>query len=59
MVTHNLREALMLADRIVVLSARPGQVVGVYEIALARQHRDPLAIGTLARSFQERFTQAL
>jgi NitT/TauT family transport system ATP-binding protein len=33
-VTHDLAEAIVLAQRVVVLSRRPGVVKGVYEIAL-------------------------
>ncbi|MBL8573373.1 MAG: ATP-binding cassette domain-containing protein [Hyphomicrobiaceae bacterium] len=40
MVTHDIREALALADRIVVMSARPGRVVGEMAIDVARAARD-------------------
>jgi ABC-type nitrate/sulfonate/bicarbonate transport system ATPase subunit len=36
MVTHDVEEAILLADRVVVLSARPGRVVDELEIALDR-----------------------
>src|SRR5438094_2849525 len=40
-VTHNLEEAVRLADRIVVLSRRPGRIREVVTIALARgEHGD-------------------
>ena len=38
-VTHNLEEAVRLADRIVVLSRRPGRVREVVPIAMTRAER--------------------
>jgi NitT/TauT family transport system ATP-binding protein len=36
MVTHNVEEAALLADRVVVLSSRPGRVIEVVGVPLAR-----------------------
>ena len=55
MVTHNLREALMLSDRIIVLSPRPAHVLGVFDVRLPRQYRNPQAMSDLLRSFNEKF----
>ncbi|NRP69541.1 Aliphatic sulfonates import ATP-binding protein SsuB [Ensifer psoraleae] len=55
MVTHNLREALLLADRIIVLSPRPAQVLGIYDVALSRQLRDAPALDDLVLDFHRRF----
>jgi len=55
MVTHNLREALLLADRIIVLSPRPAHVLGIFDVGLARQSRNAQVIDGLASEFQARF----
>jgi ABC-type nitrate/sulfonate/bicarbonate transport system ATPase subunit len=48
-ITHDVREAILLSDRIYVLSARPARVLRVAEVPLARprqmeQLSDPLAV---------------
>ncbi len=39
MVTHNIREALQLADKLIVLSSRPARVVGVERLPWPRPER--------------------
>jgi NitT/TauT family transport system ATP-binding protein len=59
MVTHNLREALTLSDRIIVLSSRPAHMLGVFDVSVARQHRTPPVMNDLMSSFQQKFAGAL
>ena len=55
MVTHNLREAVRLADRIVFLTERPASVAGVAEVELPRDGRDPEAVSGFAAELARRF----
>jgi NitT/TauT family transport system ATP-binding protein len=53
-VTHNIQEAVFMADRVVVLSRRPGQVLDIARIDLARprteaQQADPAFIRAVDR----------
>jgi NitT/TauT family transport system ATP-binding protein len=48
-VTHNVREAARLADRIVVMSPRPGRVTAQFDVAIERPRRiDSVDVATLA-----------
>jgi NitT/TauT family transport system ATP-binding protein len=58
MVTHNLREALSLADRIIVLSARPAHVAGEFGVDVPRQARDMARLDALVLAFKQRFPDA-
>jgi NitT/TauT family transport system ATP-binding protein len=59
MVTHNLQEALLLADRIIVLSPRPAHVRGVFDVEIARAARDPGEIAALTQRFRRQFSDAI
>ena len=55
MVTHNVREAVRLADRLVILSPRPAHVVGVVDLPLPRDERRGMKLDALLQELAERF----
>ena len=56
LVTHNVREAVSLADRIVLLSPRPGRVVGTCDLPA---ERDPAAVERIVADLARRFPGAV
>ena len=53
-VTHNVREAVRLADRVVLLSSRPGRIAAQYEVGFDRPRRiESPDVSTLAGSITE------
>lgn len=53
-ITHDVREAILLSDRIYVLSARPAQVLRVVEVNLPRPRRqENLALAEAVQLEQE------
>ena len=54
-VTHNVREAVRLGDRVVLLSSRPGRVVAEFPIDLPRPRQgDSVAVAELTAGITER-----
>ncbi len=59
-VTHNVREAARLGDRVVVLSSRPGRVIAQYEVPQTGPRRiDSVAVAELASTVTDRLREEI
>jgi NitT/TauT family transport system ATP-binding protein len=58
-VTHSIPEAILLADRVVVMTPRPGRVVKVLEIALARPRRMDMEFTPEFREYADQVREAI
>jgi NitT/TauT family transport system ATP-binding protein len=57
-VTHNVREAVRLGDRVILLSSRPGRVAAEYEIEIPRPRRiDSPEVAALAAEITDRLKE--
>ncbi len=59
MVTHNLREAVTLADRLVLMAGQPARIVGEEEIDLARGARDRDAVEARLNRIMQRHPETV
>ena len=54
-VTHNVREAVRLGDRVVLLASRPGRVAEIFPVEIPRPRRiDSAEVATLAAAITDR-----
>jgi len=59
-VTHNVREAVRLGDRVVVLSSRPGRVIAEFDVPIARPRRiDSAPVAELAAQVTDRLREEM
>ncbi|HVT70252.1 MAG TPA: ABC transporter ATP-binding protein, partial [Trebonia sp.] len=57
-VTHNVREAVRLGDRVVLLSSRPGRVIEEYPVPIGRPRRiDSAPVAELSAAITDRLRQ--
>lgn len=57
-VTHNVREAVRLGDRVVLLASRPGRVAEIFDVEIPRPRRiDSTDVATLAATITDRLHQ--
>jgi len=59
-VTHNVREAVRLGDRVIVLSSRPGRVIAEYDVPIERPRRiDSAPVAELAAKVTDRLREEM
>jgi NitT/TauT family transport system ATP-binding protein len=57
-VTHNVREAVRLGDRVVLLSSRPGRIIADYKVPIDRPRRiDSAPVAELAGTITDRLRE--
>jgi NitT/TauT family transport system ATP-binding protein len=57
-VTHNVREAVRLGDRVVLLASRPGRVAEIYPVSIPRPRRlDSAEVAVLAAEATDRLRE--
>jgi NitT/TauT family transport system ATP-binding protein len=59
-VTHNVREAVRLGDRVVVLSSRPGRVIDEFAVPIEHPRRiDSAPVAELAGRITDRLREEM
>jgi NitT/TauT family transport system ATP-binding protein len=59
-VTHNVREAVRLGDRVIVLSSRPGRVIASCDVPIQRPRRiDSAPVAELAAQITDRLREEM
>ncbi len=59
LVTHNIREALMLADQLVLLAPSPGRVIGSVSLDTPQAERDTAFIEATRMNLMEEYPQTI
>src|SRR5262249_58343962 len=52
-VTHNITEAILLADRVVAMSRRPGRIANTVDVALPRPRTIDMEFSPLFKSYSD------
>ncbi|MFI1459177.1 ABC transporter ATP-binding protein [Nocardia carnea] len=58
-ITHSIQESILLSDRVLVMSARPGRFIDEIEIDLARPRSEDVLTSSAATSLHERIWSSL
>jgi NitT/TauT family transport system ATP-binding protein len=58
-VTHNITEAILLADRVVAMTPRPGQIARVVDIELARPRTIDMEFTKTFQSYSDQVREVI
>ena len=58
-VTHNITEAILLADRVVAMTPRPGRIARIIDIALARPRTIEMEFSTAFKSYSDQIREVI
>lgn len=58
-ITHDISEAILLSDRIYVLSSKPGRIIGEFTVPLARPRKKEDLTSIEARNLEKKLLQLL
>ena len=58
-VTHNITEAILLADRVVAMTPRPGRIARIIDIALARPRTIEMEFSTAFKSYSDQIREMI
>jgi len=59
MITHDIREAVLLADRVLVISQRPGRVADTVPVDLPRPRRPEMCYGEACNKLAQRIRECI
>jgi len=58
-VTHNISEAILLADRVVAMTPRPGRIARIVDIALARPRTIEMEFTQTFKSYSDQIREVI
>jgi NitT/TauT family transport system ATP-binding protein len=58
-VTHNINEAILLADRVVAMTPRPGRIARIIDIELSRPRTIDMEFTEIFKSYSDQIREVI